>query len=63
MSTVNPRHPECRDCKFFNPNQVNRRCISCGVGEFFEERIIDRPPTDNELMKMFAAMSEYRDDD
>jgi hypothetical protein len=63
MNIVKPRHPECRECKFFQQNRVNGRCIPCGAGEFFEERIRDMRPNDNELMKMFANMTGYGDDD
>jgi hypothetical protein len=59
---VKPRHPDCTDCKFFNRHRVNTRCVPCGAGEFFEEKIVDRAPNDNELMIMFAGMSEYYDD-
>lgn len=60
---VKPRHPECRDCKFFNPNRVNRRCMPCGAGEFFEEKFDDRAPDETELMRMFIGMSEWNDYD
>lgn len=55
--TVTPRHPECIDCHFFNKRRVSRRCLPCGSGEFFEEKIVDRDPTDAELMRIYARMS------
>jgi hypothetical protein len=59
---VKPRHDECKGCKFFNPNRPARECLPCGNGEFFEARIRDRAPTDNELMKMYAGMGYDHDD-
>jgi len=63
MNIVKPRHPECRECKFFSSSGINGRCTPCGSGEFFEEKVNDRPPTDNELMRMFANMTGHSDDD
>lgn len=59
---VKQRHDECTDCRFFNPNRPSRKCLPCGSGEFFEERITDRAPTDNELMKIYSKMGYDHDD-
>lgn len=60
---VKQRHPECSDCKFFNAHTVSRRCLSCGVGEFFEEKFRDKAPDDDELMRIYIEMSEYYDEE
>lgn len=59
---IKPRFDDCKQCRFFRPNVASRRCISCGSGDFFEERIDDRPPRDDELMEIYAGM-ENNDDD
>lgn len=53
---------ECTSCKFFNAEREHRNCKHCGVGEFFEEKVSDRAPTDDELMMMFRK-SYYDDQD
>jgi hypothetical protein len=50
------RFPECIDCKFFRPNRGSPECFSCGAGEYFEAKVDDSDPDDNELMKAFGAM-------
>jgi hypothetical protein len=60
--SVKPRFPECVDCRFFNRVRVSGRCLPCGSGEFFEERIRDRDPTADELMRIYARMSNDQDD-
>jgi hypothetical protein len=59
---VKPRHPECRDCKFFSSTSVSSRCLPCGAGEFFEEGIEERTPGIDELFKTFRIMSEFNYD-
>jgi hypothetical protein len=54
---VKPRHDECTECRFFNPNRPSRRCLPCGSGEFFEQKIRDRDPTADELMRIYARMN------
>ena len=61
---VKPRHPDCRECKFFSSTRIHPRCVPCGAGEFFEEKFDDSAPDENELMLMFLGMNgEYFDDD
>jgi hypothetical protein len=59
---IKQRHDGCTDCRFFNPNRPSRKCLPCGSGEFFEERVTDRAPTDNELMKLYSKMGFDHDD-
>lgn len=61
MTFHKPRHDECLDCRFFDPNRIKRRCLSCGSGEFFEERFDDRAPDETELMKIYAGMGYDED--
>jgi hypothetical protein len=62
--TFKPRHSECRDCQFFNPIRPSAKCLPCGAGEFFKERVEVRTPDLTELMTMFRGMSgEWHDDD
>lgn len=58
-----PKFDECEDCRFFNPLRAHRNCKSCTAGEFFQERIEDREPTDTELMKLFSQMRFDDDQD
>jgi hypothetical protein len=58
---VKPRHPECRDCKFFSETRITRRCLNCGAGEFFEQKFKDRELNDDELMAIYSGMND--DDD
>lgn len=51
------RHPECRDCRFFKPGRASAKCLPCGAGEFFEEKIEPRELSDNELMELYAGMN------
>lgn len=55
------RHPECSECKHFKPDTSSVHCLGCGAGEFFEEKIDDHTPDDEELMEMFSHMgnSDY----
>jgi hypothetical protein len=57
-----PPHDECKDCKFFRPRVGNVRCLDCGGGEFFEEKIDDHAPDDDELMILFSHMSDSNDE-
>lgn len=52
------KFPECASCIFNNKRRrsPNPICGSCDRGEFYEERIRTRAPTDNELMKLFGEM-------
>jgi hypothetical protein len=63
MARFNGRHPECRDCKFFRPNIGSVHCLPCGAGEFFEEKIDDHQPDEEELMILFTHMDGCNDDD
>lgn len=59
MSERMPKFPECVSC-IYGGKQTRRTmnpiCKSCDRGEFFEERIRTRAPTDNELMKLYGEM-------
>jgi hypothetical protein len=59
---VKPRFPECVECRFFSRTRPSRRCLPCGSGEFFEEKIADRDPTADELMRIYARMNNDQDD-
>jgi hypothetical protein len=50
------RFPECIDCKFFKPKRGSAECFSCGAGEYFEPKVDDSDPDDNELMRAFGEM-------
>jgi len=63
MSYFPPKFPECRDCKFFRPETGSVRCLPCGAGEYFEEKIEDRQPNVDELMEMFKNMTGAHEDD
>jgi hypothetical protein len=54
---VKPRFPDCLQCRFFSRTRPNNRCLPCGSGEFFEEKITDREPTADELMRIYARMN------
>lgn len=62
MAYFTGRHPECIDCKHFKPNSGSVHCLSCGAGEFFEEKIHDEQPDDEELMDIFAYMESQNND-
>lgn len=49
---------ECGDCRFFNRvyGHVGSICKGCTIGEYFEFRINDSQPNDDELMRMYARM-------
>lgn len=58
---VKPRFPECVDCRFFSRTRPSRRCLPCGSGEFFEEKVRDRDLTADELMRIYARMQDHDD--
>lgn len=57
---MNPKFEDCLSCKFFIRKRATRRrnpvCGECDNGEFYEERICSRAPTDDELMNLFGRM-------
>lgn len=54
---IEPRFPECRECRFYSPRKFLSICLRCGAGEYFEERIDDpAAPTDGELMNLYRKM-------
>jgi hypothetical protein len=59
---VKPRFPDCVSCRFFSRTRVSGKCLPCGSGEFFEEKITDRDPTADELMRIYARMNHDQDD-
>jgi hypothetical protein len=64
MNLREPKFPECLDCKFYHPDRDSSRCIPCGNGEYFEEKVEPRELDDDEAMRFFAkSMNRERDDD
>jgi Zn ribbon nucleic-acid-binding protein len=59
---VGARYPECKDCKHFDPTTLSIKCLRCGAGEYFEERIDDDDPSDEEMMILYGKMSRDEDD-
>jgi len=57
-SVFHGRFLECRDCRFLLRDRPSPICVRCGAGEFFEERIDDRQPTESELMKILKGMGD-----
>lgn len=59
-----PKFSDCLGCRFFLRNAIiePKRCQACGVGEYFEPRVHDEQPDDNELMRMFARMENDSQD-
>lgn len=58
---VEPRHDECRTCVFFNARRLSAKCLRCGAGEFYEERVEEQAlPDEDELRELF---SKVRTDD
>lgn len=57
------KFPECPSCKWFFRKALNTtaRCRACDTGEFYEPRVDDSAPTDNELMYIFARMPNDQD--
>lgn len=55
---VEKKFDDCDLCRNFSRRwgQMGSICRLCTIGEFFQERINDRPPDDDELMKMYARM-------
>jgi hypothetical protein len=58
-----PKFPDCTDCKFFKPETGSVRCLKCDVGEYFEPKIDDRQPDEEELMIIFSKMEGVESDD
>lgn len=56
MSRWIPPHDECRLCRWFSRKGPGVRCKLCGAGEFFEERISDEAPSNDDLMKVYEHM-------
>jgi hypothetical protein len=56
MSNLEGKFDECPSCIFFSKKRENPFCKSCNAGEFFEEKIISRRPTENELMIILGRM-------
>jgi hypothetical protein len=56
MAYFPPKFGDCTICRFYRPETGSVKCLPCEVGENFEEKINDRQPDDDELMKMFANM-------
>lgn len=56
-----PRHKDCTSCKYFRPDRASAKCLPCGAGEFFEERVDadNDEPSDAFLMSIYAGMSDY----
>jgi hypothetical protein len=50
------RHPECRQCVHFKPNAGSIHCLNCGAGEFFEEKVDDEGPDEDDLRIIFSSM-------
>lgn len=56
-----PKFPDCTDCKWFlrgrSSGRVNQNpiCRECDAGEFFEQRVSNRAPTDDELMSLYRS--------
>ena len=63
MSHFQGRHPECKDCKHFRPHTGSVHCLNCDAGEFFEEKINDQQPSDQELLNYYYFSMEREDDD
>lgn len=49
---------DCDLCRFFSRRwgHIGSICRICTIGEFFQEKINDGPPDDDELMRMYARM-------
>jgi hypothetical protein len=47
------KFPDCGDCRFFNRKIERPQCKECGCGEFFEARVRNTVPTDDELMFIY----------
>jgi hypothetical protein len=59
-----PRHPDCVDCKFFRRPRENPICAGCGVGEFFQERVVVRTqPSYREVMTLWRQMTRDSGDE
>jgi len=54
-----PKFKDCTDCKNFRRFIPQRICGQCGSGEFFEEKLDDSMPSDDELMKIYSKMDKY----
>lgn len=63
MSHFTPKYPECTICKNYRPETGHVRCLPCGAGEFFEEKIDDRHPDNWVLMEMFKNMRGHGESD
>jgi hypothetical protein len=63
MAYFPPKFPDCTSCKIYRPETGAVKCLSCGAGEFFEEKVDDHQPNDNELMEMFRNMRGGNGDD
>lgn len=57
---MKPKFDECTDCRYFiaRGKVANPICGECGSGQFFDERVRERRPSDNELMNMFGRMHD-----
>jgi hypothetical protein len=58
---IQPKFSDCEDCVFFSNKRINPVCKHCDSGEFFEERIVVREKTNNELMDLYGE--DYSDDE
>jgi hypothetical protein len=56
-----PRHKDCPSCKHFKVDRPSAKCLPCGAGEFFEERVDEDngEPSDSFLMAIYAGMSDH----
>lgn len=59
---IEPRFPECCDCRFYSPRKFLARCLGCGAGEYFEERTEAHELTENEAMDLYRKMDRENDE-
>lgn len=55
---IEKKFDDCDMCQFFSRKwgHLGAYCRICTIGEFFQEKINDAPPDDDELMRMYARM-------
>lgn len=55
---IEPKFPECKECRFFNKRVELKQCRLCGSGEFFEEKDESDDPRRASLTKLFGGNND-----
>lgn len=53
-----PPHDECHQCRRYRKSSARTVCGFCDFGEFFEARVDDGRPSEDDLMKFYGELTD-----